>query len=80
MERREAEAVKRRVLKDIIIGGWSEVMARSEQDSKNEFKRKVENGEWNPRKEIESIPIEVLKFAYGDKWKEEKQRMLREEC
>ncbi|EJF06117.1 hypothetical protein ThvES_00018120 [Thiovulum sp. ES] len=62
----------------VIVEEWSESMARSEQDSKNEFKRKVANGEWNSKKEIESIPVEVLKFAFGDNWKEEKARMIKE--
>jgi hypothetical protein len=65
-------------MKGLIVEEWSESMARSEQDSKNEFKRKVANGEWNSKKEIESIPVEVLKFAFGDNWKEEKARMIKE--
>jgi|GEM_PF-5670214 len=63
---------------NVIINEWSEIVARSEQDSKNAFKRKVANGEWDERKEIESIPDEVLQFFYKESWKIEKAKMLQE--
>jgi hypothetical protein len=62
----------------IIVEEWSESMARSEQDSKNEFKRKVASGEWEKEKHLFFPTDEELQFIFGDNWKEEKARMKKE--
>jgi len=55
---------------------WSKEMALSEQESKNEFRRKVASGEWNELEETLKISDEEFQFIFGDNWKKEKEKMI----
>jgi len=55
---------------------WSKEMALSEQESKNEFRRKVASGEWNELEETLKISDEEFQFIFGDNCKKEKEKMI----
>jgi len=47
-------------------------------ESRNEFRKKVANGEWNELEETMKISDEEFQFIFGENWIEEKQKMIQE--
>jgi hypothetical protein len=50
----------------------------SYMQSRNEFRKKVESGEWNKLEETLKISDEEFQFIFEENWEEEKRKMIEE--